>query len=193
MILFGRTGNNSRTCLLGSVLMADFATLSEMLAAQSERKLQKLREGITAEITRLGAELRIVDDALARKQRREKTPAPIREQTPTVILAESVQRRRGSNGKAGLARTELLGYILAVDKPVTTAEVQTILAGKGIIRTVEAVRVAMSRLEGDGSLVRLPDGRFAAPSRDGGGDEVESGDPLWGVGLEMSEVATSGA
>ncbi len=126
--------------------MADYDTLTELLIAQPERKLQKLRNGIVTEIERLGVELRLVDEALTRK------------------------RSRGRSDEA-------LAHIKEIGHPVKPPEVREVLVTKGIVRKVEAVRTAMTRLVSDGLLERTHDGRFAVPN--GNGARVEAGHPLF--------------
>jgi hypothetical protein len=112
-------------------------TVGTLLDSLTERKLVKLRAGIAREAERLTVELRLVDDALARK--RSGSPA----------------------NDEKLTRTDLLAHVAEVGRPVRPGEMQAILAGKGIVRTPEAVRVSLNRLVKDGKLVRDPDGLFA--------------------------------
>jgi hypothetical protein len=118
-------------------------TVTSLLDSLPERKLVKLRAGIAQEIGRLTVELRMVDEALTRKH----------------------------SGIAGadekLTRTDLLAHVAATGRPVKPAEMQQILAAKGIVRTPEAVRVSLTRLVKDGKLVRTEDGLFAVLGRTG--------------------------
>lgn len=160
--------------------MAEYSTLSGMLAAQGERKLVKLREGIVEEIDRLRIELKIVDDALGRK-RRDKT---------TVENSDRSSRQTsGSNAGEGLPRTVLMAHIRDIgQREVTPSDVQAYLTLRGVDRSIEAIRTAMGRLARDGALER-ENGHFVVlPSDDG--ERVGPGGPLWGTEPDMEGVAT---
>jgi hypothetical protein len=149
--------------------MPQFDTVTELLVSQTERKLQKLRDSIVAEIQRLGLELKLVDEALNRKRSRARDAVPVA-RTPQV---------KSGKGHAhdGLPRSELLVYVTEMKRPVKPSQVRDHLATKGIVRRVEAVRNGLIRLERDGTLTRLPDGRFAVPSKNGDGLEVKTDSP----------------
>jgi hypothetical protein len=144
--------------------MPDFDSVTELLIAQNERKLHKLRAGIVAEINRLGGELKLVDDALAKK--RSRSSAAATRSSPA----------EGSNGasREGLPRTELFEYVTEMGKPAKAAQVRDFLLAKGIVRRVEAVRNGLVRLERDGALIRTPDGEFAVAPEWRGGAESET-------------------
>jgi hypothetical protein len=101
----------------------------------------------------------MVDEALARKRRLNLTPRP------------NEEAGGSENGKSsrfeGLKRDDLFRYIAEVDKPVKPAEMQQVLAEKGIQRTTEAVRNSMTRLVRDGKLIRYADGRFGVHPANG--------------------------
>jgi hypothetical protein len=139
----------------------DFETLSQFLDAQTERKLQKMRDGIRGKIDNLATELQMVESALARKR-------------PKVRAEPAVAPANGSKTRNGqLSRAELYRYVVEVGHPVKAAEMRTILAEKGIIRRVEAVRTSLVRLEADGKLKRGSDGRFGVAASGGVGAEAE--------------------
>lgn len=147
--------------------MPTYETLGELLMGQSERKLQKMRDGITTEINRLGIELKFVDDALAKKRSRSgRSDAQVRP-------------ANGGRPVDGLPRSQLLQYVVEVGHPVTVADMRAVLAGKGIVRRAEAIRNSLVRLETDGKLVRTPDRKFAVALR-GDGAKVEAEHPLSG-------------
>jgi hypothetical protein len=140
--------------------MPEFDTISQMLEAQGERKLQKLRTGIMERIDLLAAELKMVDAAIARKQRAK------------AATAEGTTKN-GGKASDGLPRAELLRYVREVGHPVKAAEMKDVLAKKGIIRRTEAVRNGLVRLERDGELARTKDGRFGVAGTSGDGGETE--------------------
>ena len=169
--------------------MSDPTTLGELLAAQGERKLEKLRRGIAEEINRLGTELKIVDDALNRKRREKLVAArekPVRADlvvtNETGVTSVIEVKKSAPNGSAatqfkGLSREDLLAYVVEIARPVSAPDVQRYLVSKGIVRNREAVRVSLTRLVRDGSLVRR-NGLYSVPSQDRDGDKVEAGEPL---------------
>lgn len=190
---YGRTGFGSTAGMPSDRFarfsgMADHSTLTELLLAQSEKKLHKLRTGVMAEINRLGIELRLIEDAIAKKTKAK-----------TQDTAQA--GRRGENGRSaeraqtgtfkGLSRGDLLEHMRAVRRPVKPAEMQPILAEKGIAKNVEALRTAMHRLAKDGKLRRLDDGRFEPTGSSNGAEGAEAGDPLFGE--PASEVGPDGA
>lgn len=141
--------------------MPDYETLSQFLDAQTERKLQKMREGIRNKIDGLAGELRMVEAALTRK--RPKVRAE-----PT---AAATTTPKGRNGQ--LSRGELYQYLIEVGRPVRPAEMRDFLAEKGILRRPEAIRNSLVRLEADGKLKRNSDGRFGVAGTGGDGAETE--------------------
>jgi len=152
-------------------------TLTDLLISQTERKLTTMRNGIRDEIDRLSIELRLVEDAIERKrQRNDARPKPV----PTP----------GEVGRFdGLPREALLTYVEMMNHPsVSPAEVrQYLIDGFGIERSVEAIRNGLVRLQGDGSLIRLPDKRFALPENRNGGAEIEAEPPdATGIRFESS-------
>lgn len=167
--------------------VADYSTLSELLAAQSEKKLIKLRGSILTEINRLGLELRLVEDALNRKGRSRvaQAAAGISSGKSTVAVKTAAAPTNG-----GLARDDLLGYVREIGHPTTPTEVRDVLAAKGIVRRIEAIRVALSRLQKAGGLVRDEEGKYAVPSSNGDGEKVGSGGSLWDTQPDMEGVAT---
>lgn len=166
--------------------VADYSTLSELLAAQSEKKLIKLKVSILSEIQRLGLELRLVEDALNRKGRNRvaSAVAAIGNDRPALKTPNAA----ATNG--GLSRADLLGYVREIGHPTTPAEVRDFLASKGIVRRIEAIRVALSRLLKAGALVRTEEGKYAVPSSNGDGAKVGSGGSLWDTQPDMEGVAT---
>jgi hypothetical protein len=178
----------------GRLFDVEPTTLSDLLAAQGERKLRKMREGITRELERLRIELELVDTALMRKisaKQNAATPsrrADVVSPTGSVVFeARATVPVRGSNGGfTGLSREELFDFVVERGGTVTAPEMQAFLAKKGIEKNVEAVRVGLTRLAKDGRLIR-EQGRFAVAN----GAKVEAGDPLFrDTGLDMEGVMT---
>ncbi|MHB8651341.1 MAG: hypothetical protein ACYDBR_14390 [Gaiellaceae bacterium] len=157
--------------------MADPTTVSELLATVSERKLAKMRGGVVEQIERLGLELRLIDDALSKKR-----PQRVREDDGSVAI-QRVAKRNGARVAGGqfegLSRLDLLGYVSEMKRPVRPPEVRDFLVTKGIVRTSEAIRVALLRLHKSGMLDRLQDGTFVVPETNGNGARVEAGHPLF--------------
>lgn len=143
-------------------------TLTEMLIGQPERKLLKLRHGIHNEITRLSMELRLVDEAIARKHARGG-------QVPSAS--------RPTNGHAdGMSRRDYYDALVEMGRPAKPVELREFLIAKGIDRRTEAVRNSLMRLVDDGALDKRDDGTFAV--RDNGGSQVEAENPLPDLGFE---------
>jgi hypothetical protein len=153
--------------------MADSLTLTDLLMSQTERKLTRMREAIVAERDRLGTELKLVDEALARKQR-GKQPRTDEQRKPKPSNGGAA--KSPADGRfEGLSRDALYEYVAEYGQPVKAPEMRDYLATKGIVRNVEAVRVALVRLTRDKRLTRYPDGRFAVPN--GNGASPHSGRP----------------
>jgi hypothetical protein len=142
--------------------MADRDSVTDLLMAQSERKLQRMRAGILAEIERLGVELKMVDEALRRRDRSRPNGGDDKPATSRRISKQ-------------LTRKQLHGYVVEVGHPVRAPEMREVLASKGIVRSTESIRNHLMRLVGDGALTKQPDGTFAVPSSNGGGAKVEAG------------------
>lgn len=143
--------------------MPDYTTLMDMLLAMSEPKLRRLRDGTRDEIQRLGTELRFLEDALTRKQ-----GAKARAEVPVHTQA---------NGRAGhLPRSDLFAYVVEYGKPVKTQPMTAFLSTKGIVRSPQAVRNGLVRLEKDGKLVMTDDG-YVVAKKQGGGSKSEAGSP----------------
>lgn len=141
--------------------MPDTGTLSDLLAAQTERKLNKMRDGIVTEIERLRLELRFVEDAIGKKRRGKSEAA-------RAVLPGMAPSPRDRTGQFdGLPRAELLAYVTEMGRPVKAPDVRRHLAEKGINRNLEAVRVALNRLQRSGVLIRDADGRYVVPSKNG--------------------------
>jgi hypothetical protein len=157
--------------------MADYTTISEMLAGMPERKLHKMRGSIVTEINRLGIELRMVDDAIAKKTRGK---AEKRAAVDRGTASETNGRTESSGQFEGLPRRDVLAHVVEMKRPsVRPQDVQQHLAAKGIVRTVEAIRVALTRLAADGALVRTADKGFAVPSGNGDGPQNDPAYPLF--------------
>jgi hypothetical protein len=147
-------------------------TVTGLLAAQTERKLEKMRQAIVSEQHRLNLELRLVDEALERKRARsaEGRSSP----------------KRNVRQSDGLARGELLVHVANMNRHIVkAAEVKSYLATQGIERSVQAVRNGLVRLAGDGALTQTPEG-FAVPSANGGGSKSETEKPA-GTGLSLED------
>lgn len=153
--------------------MADSDTVTELLIAQTERRLNRLREGIASEINRLGTELKLVDEALVRKKFRVRDEAP----RPGAAAGNSGAGKGGKRFE-GLPRSEVLTVVAAMGRPVRAAEVRDELMTKGVVRRAEAIRNALIRLERDGSLFRTAEGLFAVRSQNGDSVEVEAEAPV---------------
>jgi hypothetical protein len=146
--------------------MADFNTVTELLISQTDRKLNNLRGSIVSEITRLQGELRLVEEALRRKRARSVHDTG-------AHVSNVTTNGSGTTSFEGLPSHDLLAYVREVDKPVSASEMREVLEAKGITRTTEAVRTALTRLRKRGLLVRASDGRFAVPTTNTDGTEVE--------------------
>jgi hypothetical protein len=145
--------------------MPDHSSVSDLLLAQTERKLVRMRAGILNEIDRLRIELKMVDEAIGKKKPRTAKAEP--------ATSAPAQTTNGGKPADGLSRAELLLHVSEVGHPVKAAEMRDVLATKGIFRRVEAVRNGLVRLEGDGKLVRDSEGRFGVAGTGGGGGETE--------------------
>jgi hypothetical protein len=140
-------------------VMAETGTLSDLLAAQSERKLIKMRDGIVSEMERLRLELRLVEGAISKK-RKPSEETPVRQAGPVRLSASPVPRSERNGRFEGLPSDELLAYVMEIGQPVRAPEVREYLLSKGIVRKLEAVRVALHRLEEKKKLVRDFEGRY---------------------------------
>lgn len=168
--------------------MAEQLTVSDLLAAQTERKLTKMRDGIISEMDRLRTELRFVDDALSKK-RKPREAAPV--DRPAESRKEQPKPRRVSQSGQfeGLPRDELLRYVKEYGQPVSAPEMREYLTTKGIVRKTEAVRIALARLVRDGRLTRIETGKFAVPSTNGNGASPKAERPASSGELPGFEAA----
>src|SRR5436190_8304845 len=99
--------------------MARGTTIRGLLEAQSDRKLHSMLEAIKQEIQRLALKQRMIQDVLTDRAQRE--------------AAKPVANRERARGQFnGLSRDDLLAHIAEVGRPVKPAEMQEILASKGI-------------------------------------------------------------
>jgi hypothetical protein len=163
--------------------MAEQITVSDLLAAQTERKLTRMREGIIGEMDRLRTELKLVDEALSRKRKPREDASQPRPQSEVIAARVSRDGRFD-----GLPRDELLALVAEFGSPVKPAEMREFLMGKGIVRKTEAVRVAMNRLVQAGRLTRSAEGRFAVPNSNGNGAHSETEPPL----VQAVDLSVSG-
>lgn len=166
--------------------MAEQLTVSDLLAAQPERKLYRMRSGIIAAMEMLQVELRQVDDAIERKRAGRERVDPAQ---PVVEPSAVATRSNGDGRFEGLSRDELFAYVVEFGAPVKVTEMRKFLATKGIERTTEAVRVGLNRLHKAGRLVRIPDGRFVVPSTSGNGAHPETEPPP----VQAVDLSVSGA
>jgi hypothetical protein len=140
------------------------ADLTDLLLTQSEAKLQRLRTGILSEIERLGLELRVVDEVLTRKRGAKATVA--------------APKPSHTNGRANeLSRGELYAFVVEFGKPAKPTPLAQFISTKGVPRRPEAVRNGLMRLVKDKKLVRLRDGSYAVPGKNGDGAKSEAGSP----------------
>jgi hypothetical protein len=157
--------------------MSDTDSLTDLLLAQSERKLDKMRDNIEAQIRTLQVQLGIVEDALNRK-RSKKRSEPNRD------------NGHGVEGRKGFPRASLLAHVQTFDSPFRPAEARDLLKREGIELRVEAVRNGLVRLERDGSLERLEDGRYVVVSHHHRREEIETDPEGTGSGLEGQSALT---
>ncbi len=154
--------------------MANYDTLTDLLIDQPERRLKRLEKNLIGELARLGDELKVVQQAIARKA----SAANSNGVAPIAPRKKAVGNTGPTGRFEGLSRQDLLRHAEQMNRPVFRApDLQQYLATKGIDRRVEAIRTGLGRLAKDGLLVRTPDGAFAVhpANGDGHGTKVEAG------------------
>lgn len=143
--------------------MAEFTTLNDLLLAQSESKLQKMLNGIDAEIERLGLERRVVLASLERKRAKASAPAPA-----------STTKTNGRVRTNELSRSDLYAFLVEYGKPAKPTPLARFISAKGTERKPEAVRNGLVRLLSDGKLARDKDGSFVVVSHHNGDNGIET-------------------
>lgn len=112
----------------------------DLLAEQSEEALRLMRDTAKAELARLTVEVEQIEEALARKTRKQRT------------------------GGGRLSRQQVFNIVWMSGRPVTAAEVREEIATQGVTVTLNAVRNHLNRLvDDDRRLMRYADGRFGMP------------------------------
>jgi hypothetical protein len=110
----------------------------DLLADQPEEALVAMRDAVGKELARLTVEAQQIDQALARKGRKNRV------------------------GGQRLTREQVFEVIERAAVPLTPPEVFERLSEQGLTASLNSVRNHLSRLvEQNGWLVRLQDGRFA--------------------------------
>src|SRR5688572_5271234 len=116
--------------------MATPRSIVDLLIEQSEDSLREMRDARKRELARITVEIDQIEEALARKTRRQRT------------------------GGGKLTRDKVYDLVWFDGKALTVAEVKDLVAENGITASLNAVRNHLNRLVDDGRLARYTEGRF---------------------------------
>ena len=161
-------------------------TLSSLLAERPESELRKMlagaqatRDRLEADIARVGVEVQLIEEALAKQTRRG---------------SRSASRGTGST-RRGTRDLVLDAFAETVPGPSSPAQIVQAAHAQGATVTGGAIRNMIGRLVDEGLIDRVGEGEYNLASRNGvhpdapsGPSENEAGDPLF-AGTEPQEGA----
>ncbi len=162
-------------------------TLSSLLAERPEAELRKMladaqtnRARLEAEIARVGVEVDLIEEALAKQARRS---------------LRSASRGMRSTRRGGTRDMVLDAFAETASAPTTPARVVQTVQAEGATVTAGAIRNMIGRLVEEGMVERIGEGEYKLASRNGvqpdappGPSENEADDPLF-AGTEPREGA----
>jgi len=143
-----------------------------LLAQRPEDELREIREKAREEVARLQVEIQQIEQALAKKAQSAARRTP-----------RSARRASASGGTRELVLTAVAN---ATDDTISPAQIVAAVHEAGSTVKSGAIRNMIRRLMDDGEVVRIREGAYKLPSRNGssgeshaGPSENESDEPLF--------------